>query len=361
MQKKIRFVLVALLLAGLLLAALPALAGAPEALEWLRSQQNDDGGFGNPAFGSPDSTVGNTADAVQAIVAAGEDPNTWAKDGNTPLTFLAASVSGITTAGDMARVILAAVAAGENPRDFGGLDLVASLEGMPGDDGQFGGELDSLFGQCLSILALKSVSRPIPDAAVKVLKEAQSEAGIWAWNYSIAEGEGDNNSTAMAVMALIAAGEPTDGQAVQKAIAHFEGQQNDDGGFPYIDPSPYGTDSDANSTAVVLQALIAAGQDPATWVKGEANTPFTALAAFQNDDGSFAWQLAFPDPNFLATVQAIPALIGKPYPIVVTTVAEATVMPDTLPETGGILIQAGGLVLAGLVLAGSGVLLRHRR
>lgn len=360
MQKKMRFALLAsLLLAALVLNALPALAGTPEAMEWLRSQQNDDGGFGDPGFGSGDSTVGNTADALQAIVAAGEDPHTWDKNGNTPVSYLEANAAALTAAGDTAKMILAAVAAGENPRAFGGVDLVASLEEMLGDDGQFGGEMDSLFSQCLSILALKSVGRPIPAEAVDVLKTSQSEAGVWAWNYSTAEGEGDNNSTAMAVMALAAAGESADSEAVTKALTHFEGQQNDDGGFPYINPSEYGTDSDANSTAVVLQALIAAGQDPETWVKGEGNTPVTALAAFQNDDGSFAWQLAFPDPNFLATVQAVPALAGKSYPIAITSVGEAAA-PEVLPETGAQLLQAGWLALVGLALAGSGVILRRR-
>lgn len=357
MFKNIRLLTVLLVLFGLLLTASPTLAGAPEALDWLRTQQNDDGGFG-----APESTAGNTADAVQAIVAAGQDPKTWEKDGNTPLTFLAASVADLTTAGDTAKVILAVVAAGENPRQFGGVDLVASLEGMLGDDGRFGGETDFQFSQCLAIMALKSVSRPIPAAAVDYLKDSQIQDGAWAWNFSTTPGEGDNNSAALAVMALIAAGEPADSAVIQKTIAHFWSQQNDDGGFPYISPSPYGTDSDANSTAVALQALIAAGQDPAAWVKGDANTPITALAGFQNDDGSFAWQLASPAPNFLATVQAVPALVGKVYPLAVTTVGEAVVAPETLPVSGAVLLPgAGWLVAAGLILAGSGLALRRFR
>jgi len=354
--KKTHFLTTLLLLASLLFTALPALAGTPEAIDWLRTQQNDDGGFGDP-----ESSVSNTADAVQAIVAAGEDPKTWDKGGNTPLTFLATSAASLATAGDTAKVILATVAAGENPRDFGGIDLVASLEGMLGDDGMFGGENDFQFSQCLALLALKSVGRPIPPAAVDYLKKTQIQDGTWAWNFSTTEGEGDNNSAALAVMALVAAGEPADGEVIQKTIAHLQGQQNDDGGFPYINPSPYGTDSDANSTAVVLQALIAVGQDPATWIKGEANTPNAALADFQNDDGSFAWQLAFPDPNFMATVQAVPALMGKVYPIATTTVGEATAAPETLPETGAFLSSAGWLLAAGLALAGSGMVLRRRR
>ena len=356
MSKKTCFVTALLVLFSLLLTALPALAGASEAMDWLRTQQNDDGGFGDP-----ESTVSNTADAVQAIVAAGENPKTWDKEGNTPLTFLAANSTNLTTTGDTAKVLLAAVAAGENPRDFGGVDLVAALEGMLSDDGKFGGENDFQFSHCLAILALKSVSRPIPAAAVDYLKNSQIKDGTWAWGFSTTAGEGDNNSAAMAVMALIAAGEPADSEVIQKTITHFQGQQNDDGGFPYINPSPYGTDSDANSTATVLQALIAAGEDPATWVKGEANTPTTTLAGFQNDDGSFAWQLAFPDPNFLATIQAVPALVGKVYPIATTTVGEATAAPETLPETGAnLLLNASWLVMAGLALAGSGVILRRR-
>ncbi len=362
MFKKTNLVITLLILGSLLLTALPALAGVSEAMDWLRTQQNDDGGFGDPGFGNPESTVSNTADAVQAIVAAGEDPNTWDKTGNTPITFLAANVAGLTTAGDTAKVIMAAVAAGENPRDFGAVDLVASLEGMLGDDGKFGGENDFQGAHCLAILALKSVSRPIPASAVDLLKNSQIEDGTWAWSFSTAAGEGDNNSAALAVMALIAAGEPADSPIIQRTIAHFQSQQNKDGGFPYINPSAYGTDSDANSTALVLQALIAAGQDPATWVKGEANTPATALAGFQNDDGSFSWQLAFPGANFLATVQAVPALAGKTYPLATTTVGEAIAAPEVLPVTGADLAHGfGWLIATGLALAGSGLFLRRRR
>ena len=354
--KKTNLLMTLFVLSSLLLTALPVLADVPEAMDWLRTQQNNDGGFGDP-----DSTVGNTADAVQVIVAAGEDPATWNAGGNTPLTFLATRAADLATAGDTAKVILATVAAGENPRDFG-VDLVDILEGMRGDDGRFGGENDFQFSQCLALLALKSVSRPIPVAAVDYLKNSQIEDGTWAWNFSPTAGEGDNNSAGLAVMALIAAGEPADGEVIQRAVAHFQGQQNDDGGFPYINPSPYGTDSDANSTAVVLQALIAAGQDPATWVKGTANTPATALAGFQNTDGSFTWQLTFPEANFLATIQAVPALVGKVYPLAITTVGEAATAPETLPVTGADLLQyVGWLIPAGLAMAGTGLFLRRGR
>jgi hypothetical protein len=77
--------------AVLLALAIPivclAAADTDAALDYLRTQQNADGGFGS-GF-SPDSSIGSTADAVLAIVAVGGDPATFDQGGNTPLTYLA--------------------------------------------------------------------------------------------------------------------------------------------------------------------------------------------------------------------------------------------------------------------------------
>ena len=350
-----RFPIILIVLSIALTIAIPVNAGAPEALAWLRTQQNPDGGFG-----SPESTVGTTADTVLAIVAGGEDPATWDKDGNTPLSYLAANgTAAAASAGSAAKVILALVAAGKDPRTFSGVDLVYALEQQLGDDGKFGGEAETLAGHCLAIMALKSVSRPIPPAAVDWLKARQIEDGTWSWNGDTTPGSGDNNSAAYAVMALIAAGEPADGEVIAKTIAHFHAQQNADGGFPYINPSEWGTDTDSNSTAVVIQALIAAGEDPqgTAWTK-DGNTPVSALLALQNASGAFAWQAATPDDNFLSTIQAVPAIAGKAFPFVVTTVSDE---PAVLPTTGGVLfIPASAVVVTGLALLGVGWTLRRR-
>ena len=47
MSKKTHFLTTLLILFSLLLTALPVLAGVPEATDWLHSQQNDDGSFGD--------------------------------------------------------------------------------------------------------------------------------------------------------------------------------------------------------------------------------------------------------------------------------------------------------------------------
>lgn len=348
-----------------LVAALPALAAADmqAALDYLRTQQNPDGGFGS-GF-SPESTVGSTADAVYAIVAAGTDPASLDQQGNTPLSYLADHAAAVDNAGDLAKLIMAAVAAGENPRTFGGVDSVVRLEGMADGDGRFLTANDTFFSHILAVLALASVQRPLPEGAVSAIVDAQQESGAWAWD-GTAGTDADTNTTAFAVQALIAAGEPADSEAVTAALDYYRSIQNADGGWPYQSPSSFGTDTDANSTALTIQALIAAGQDPATWTTEEGGEPVSTLEAFQNESGAFAWQAAMPDDNLLATVQALPALAGQAFPLATMDVGEATAgaaaTPATVPETGGAVVGLGlPLVLSGLALAAGGYALRRRR
>jgi hypothetical protein len=165
------------------------------------------------------------------------------------------------------------------------------------------------------------------------------------------------------VQALIAAGEEAGSDTVVKALDYYKGVQNDDGGWPYQNPSDYGTDTDANSTAVTIQALIAAGQDPvgSDWTTEGGNTPVAALEAFQNESGAFAWQAAMPDDNLLATVQALPALAGNAFPMATMDVGEAAA-PTTVPETGGaVLNMAWVLLLGGGALVGGGYALRRKK
>jgi hypothetical protein len=358
MQTRTIIIVVALLL--ILASATPALAqvDTAAALAYLESQQNADGGFGS-GF-SPDSTISSTADAVLAIVAVEADPATFDQDGNTPITYLAANASSAASGGDLAKLILAIIAMGENPREFGGVDSVAKLESLLGAGGKIGTETDTFVSHTLAVLALASAQRPIPDSAVEHIKAAQQEAGGWAWDGSAATAA-DTNSTAFALQALIAAGEASDGDAVTLALVYYKEIQNEDGGWPYQKPSDFGTATDANSTAVTIQAIIAAGQDPAgaSWTTAEGNTPAAALATLQNESGAFAWQVAIPDDNLLATVQALPAVAGKAFPLVTMDVGEA--VPATMPETGGAAANlALQLLLGGLALAGGGYALRRR-
>jgi prenyltransferase beta subunit len=358
-----RIITITLVLATLLASALPALAvDTKAALDYLRAQQSADSGFGS-GF-SPESTIGSTADVVLAILAVKGDPATFDQAGNTPLTYLADNAASAASSGDLAKLILAAIAAGENPRQFGGVDSVAKLEAMGSTAGRIGTEMDTFVSHILSILALASAQRPIPAAAVDYVKSSQQDNGSWAWDGS-SETAGDTNTTAFAVQALIAAGEAVDSDAVSKALAYYKSIQNDDGGWPYQSPSDYGTATDANSTAVTIQALLAAGEDPigSNWTTDTGNTPVDALEALQNESGAFAWQAAIPDDNLMATVQALPALASKILPWVTMDVGEATTAaPTTTPETGGAVANLSlSFILTGLALLAGGYSLRRKK
>lgn len=337
-----------------------AAANTQASFDYLKTQQNADGGFGS-GF-APESAVGSTADAVQAILAAGGDLAQFDQAGKTPLTYLAANAASAATAGDLSKLILALAAAGQNPRTFGGVDSVTKLEGLAAADGTIGGAKDTFVSTIMAVLALCSVQRPIPTASTDLITKAQQENGGWAWDGTAATAS-DTNTTAFAVQALIAAGAPT-GDTVGKALAYYKGIQNDDGGWPYQNPSDFGTTTDANSTAVTIQALLAAGQDPAgaDWIKA-GKTPLSALEALQNASGAFAWKSDTPADNLLATVQALPALAGKAFPLATRGVGEASSpAPTTIPVTGGVLLDpALAVVLGGLALAAGGLFLRRKR
>ena len=363
---KTRLTILAVALVLTLGSALPALAAidTQAALNYLQTQQNADGGFGS-GF-SPESTAGSTADALHAIVAAGGDPASFDQDGNTPLSYLAEQAAAVDNAGDLSKLILAVVATGENPRAFGGVDSVARLEGMADSEGRLMTSNDTFFSHILGVLALASVQRPLPEEAVAAILDAQQENGAWAWDGS-AGTDADTNTTAFAVQALVAAGEPADSTALTGALDYYRSIQNADGGWPYQSPSSFGTDTDANSTALTIQALIAAGQDLTAWTIGEDGDPIATLEALQNESGAFAWQAAMPDDNLLATVQALPALAGKAFPLATMQVGPAAAgpaaaAPPAVPETGGAVANlALPLVISGLALAAGGYALRRRR
>jgi len=282
-------------------AAGPQTEAANKALNYVRTLQNADGGF--PSFGS-DSSAGATIDAVFAFAAAGIDPATVKRDGKSPLDYLEAQTDAyITTPGHLAKLVLALAAAGEDPRDFAGHDLVAGMNaGFNSTSHSYG---DGPIDHALYMLARARLNLSAASGSAGYLESKQLSDGCWEFS----DGFGcDTNTTALGIEALLAAGIDPSDSAVEDALDYLEGAQNDDGGFPYLIPS----DSDANSTAFVIQALVAAGEKIGDWDKG-GTTPLEALIAFKLDSGAFEWQPG-GGANAMATYQAVPALLLEPYP-----------------------------------------------
>ena len=75
------------------LAASPAIEEAVDrGLDFIADHQNTDGGFFEP--NTDKTSISSTWFTTQALVAAGEDPLTWTKNGKTPLNYLVESPDG---------------------------------------------------------------------------------------------------------------------------------------------------------------------------------------------------------------------------------------------------------------------------
>jgi hypothetical protein len=316
------------------------------ALGALRQWQQFDGGFTN-GF-SEGSDVGTTADAMLALVAAGVDPATWNVDAGDPLGYLQEQVraGGVAGPGLAAKVAMAVVVSGGDPAEFGGADLIAVIrDGYDDSTGLFGG---GPFDSALAITALEAAGLPLPEGALEGLLSAQLSDGSFSFSGDTTEGAGDSNTTALVVQALVAA---NSSDAIASALDYFRGTQNADGGWTYQKPSAFGEETDANSTALVIQALMAAGEDLDAW-----GNPQETLLALQVPSGAFIYTRSTSAENVLATLQAIPVLAGVSYADVAEQGSRlgAQVTAQTTHGEGLVLAVLGLLVvvLAAGVLAG---------
>jgi hypothetical protein len=334
---------------------------AGKALTWIGTQQAADGSFAG--FGA-----GSTVDAVLAIVAANSDPTTNASGGSSALSFLEANAGTIAaTAGGAGKLLTAVEALGQDGKAFGGVDLVGAINATYGISatGQYGPDA---LGHAFAILGLHAAGEAVPAEAVTQLESLQSSDGGWAFTGDTTPGSADTNTTAIAVQALLAAG--ASGAVLDKASAYLAGQQNDDGGWPYQKAGDFGSESDVNSTAYVVQAFLALKNT----ALAEAGQNF--IAALQNASGAFPYQKSQPDDNAGATYQAITALLGATFlePKVAAVVegpspapaATAVAVPTAVPLAPGMPVTGAGadwlplgaLVLLALTLTAAGFAMR---
>ncbi len=284
---------------------------ASRAIEYLEAQQS--GADGSIPVGP--STAAVSEEYAIAAAAAGYDPNAL-RHGSGPsvMAYLAANAAaGCATAGGCGELIQAVVAAGLDPTAFGGVDLITTLDGLyDSTSGAFG--VQGAFTQALAVQGLVAAGRPVPAAAITLLVDAQDSDG--GWDYLLVKDDpnsatnfdtSDTNSTAMVLMALDATA--THGRDAT-GLAWLHTQQDADGGFPY----QAGAGTDPDSTALVLQALLATGQNPdaPSWAAG-GHTPLGELLATQNQDGGYTFP-GNPAPDPFTTAQVPLALDLQPYP-----------------------------------------------
>lgn len=290
-----------------------------QAVFWLVPNfQNDDGGYTSFSTGAnlAPSSIGGTLDAIVAIAAAGYSPvETFPGKGSSPVNYLIDNEDDLIAfagqnGGQAGKVILALTASAVDPRDFVGHDFVDELTGQLEPSGAYG--VSDPFNQALAMLAVAAVGQPVPATAVAWLEDLQAANGSWDDGFGTTDA---SDATAMAIMALVAAGKTAADPSVADAIDFLADVQQADGGWAYAPDFA----TNANSTALVIQALGALGDDwystAGEWAKGD-QTPLLALLSFQSASGGFQTDFGQgPFADFYTTVQSIPAVTGKPFPL----------------------------------------------
>jgi len=308
------------------------------AAHWVVGQVTVDGDVLD-AHGNP--SVGNTLQAALALAASGHEQATF----DRIVGWLSAHVDDVTGTGtdadpgSLGLLMLVVGADHLDATDFGGVDLVSRLGATlgafePGLYGSYASVGDptysGVYDQSLAILGLAAVGGTQNTAALDWLAGQQCGGsdefnGAWmsyrapatactAFDSTTFTGI-DTNSTSLAYEALSAAGRtPT-----YDALAWLARTENSDGSFGYF----VGNDGDPDSTALVIQAIVAGGDSPTggPWVKGSVD-PMTALLSYQlgcdapaSDQGAFTFPGSGGAPNVLATEQGAWGAAEASFPI----------------------------------------------
>lgn len=291
-----------------------------DALGYLATMQQADGSY-----------AGNkSAHVLLALDSAGLDPRTWRQAGGPSLIeSLESSRARIGEAGTPGRLAAGLAMAGENPYLFGHLNLVAAIWRFYDPlTGSFDAHLNT-WNHVLALWGLTASGESVPPQAVAWLRGEQHPDGGWGWARGFPS---DSNSTSLAIQALVGCGVSASDPAIVASLGYLNQSQLPDGGWAWdVQISAL---SDADSTGMGIAALLASGRQPQSgwdWARHLTGTaqismtvrkPFDPLLGLQRPEGAFEW-LPGTGTDLMATVDAIPALAGRPFPWVSPNIAAA--------------------------------------
>ena len=286
---------------------------------------------------------GLTTDFALALVSAGLYPDdaaaAAAKVAETVHGYIGAD--GETYAGAVAKSLVLALALGMDPTDFGGVDLVATLQSREqtsgADPGRFSdasayGDYSNTLVQAFAVLGLEGAGVGASQAAVDYLVSAQCNDGGFALNTGGTQCASDPDATALAVQALLVSPCATDA-SLAAALDYLVALQADSGGFG---GGATTEGVNANSTGLVGATLAAAGIDAAAGavdylltMQYDATFPATLQGGFAYDATVLAARAAagagatVADQDRRTTAQAVVGLTGTSYADLVGAFANA--------------------------------------
>jgi hypothetical protein len=336
-----------------------------DALAFLRDKQT-------PGSGSIGG-FSTTAYAMLAFSAGWEDPDIMTKYGRTSAGYLSSYPSlpyndfVLATFEDCARTLLAISTLGDaDPTNFGNVNYLTLVKSY--HDGVQFDDPTSVADDALGILALtacgdRSAAERIGRSRSYIISH-QNEDGGWSriienrcngnetneTDENITDGNAtdgnttngnttngnatsevtsDLRTTAFAIQALVAAGEPPDSNVTMDALAFLSRNIGYDGNL-----------SDAITTAYAVQAIVAMGENPLEWRNTSVNdsaTPIDYLMSLQQPDGSFNYTTNTSFFPRYTTAKVVPALATCPYPPRITDI-DSYPLPDISP-TGKIEVR----------------------
>jgi hypothetical protein len=323
-----RLLVTALAAALLLPAAAHAAGNASAAAGFIEDAQNKDGGFGAKQGQKSDPTA--TLWASVALLAAGKNPrDEFLKYGDSADDYLVRHRKDYDSLEDLG--LLAIV---QSTGKFS-----ASVHGNPAR--KLASRLsqaaaaDDPKGTALAILGLLSAdteaSRAAAAGGAQFLLQTLTSDGAWG-----PRGNADSESTALVLQALAAAGAAgPDDAAIKSGVAYLQAAQNNDGALVASTRLDKATESGSvAATAFALQALDALGLPTLRTETGK--TLRQGLTQYQQRNtggltsrGSIYSTVA---PSVVETAQAYPAFNGVTFPL--APVRSTTGGPSNVKRTG---------------------------
>lgn len=264
--------------------------------------------------------------------------------------------------GSAAKALTLAVAQGRDLADFGGIDLLARVEGTVITSGPSTGRLADVsawgdyansIGQAFAAGALTAAGSPLADEVTDFLLDQQCSAGFFRLYFTAdkdaaaqscagspaetAEQASDTTALVALQLAPLAATDPEVEEALDRAAAWLIAQQRADGAF--VDPQ---NGANTNTTGLSGWALAALGREAAaaraaTWLRALQVVDVCAPAKLKGEQGAVAYDTqgwsdgatyGISDPLdrsqwVIADVQALPALAAAP----AASTKDAVVLP----------------------------------
>ena len=296
-----------LLAVVVVLACAPAQAGQATSAEratrgalYLAGRQAATG-----AFFSADAPADSVAEALAVVAAApvGDAPVRAA------LGYIAehGARRSAERAAYAARITLGLISAGRDPRAFHGDHVEQVTRRYDQIKGTYD---DGLYSNALAVLALSAADEQIPERVLTMFETNVCRDGGFGHEEACVTGA-DTDTTAMVAMAVTAWKGASAG-VVRGARAWLRDNQLAGGGWG----ARPGDAVNANSTGLAVSAIVAIGEDPvgATW-RARDGSPMDAVASLQLPSGAFRYLASDERANDYATVQAVPALARRAYPV----------------------------------------------